>query len=179
MAPDTVLSMTNGRKKPSKHLKFGLAVKSMTGSKKLIGMLNRYGHCVSYTTTDELETELTFTVASASKISPPDPVPDSSLTVDIAYDNFDRFVETLSGKNTLHDRVGIVYQFVSEETSTAAATALENRPSASGDSTSVRKRRRTLKGFGVDIELYHKKPKISSIELIPQECTDQQWIPES
>ena len=41
-AADTVFSVTNGRKKPSKHLKFGLAVKCMTGSKKLIGMLNRY-----------------------------------------------------------------------------------------------------------------------------------------
>ena len=36
LATDTVFSMTNGRKKPSKHLKLGLAVKSMTGSKKLI-----------------------------------------------------------------------------------------------------------------------------------------------
>ena len=117
LAADTVFMVTNGRKKPSKHLKLGLAVKSMTGSKKLIGMLNRYGNGVSYTTTEELETELTFTATSASKISSPDLAPDSSLTVGIAYDNFDRFVETLSGKNTLHNTVGIVYQSVPEETS--------------------------------------------------------------
>ena len=43
LAADTVFSMTNGRKKLSKHLKLGLAVKSMTESNKLIGMLNRYG----------------------------------------------------------------------------------------------------------------------------------------
>ena len=114
LAADAVLSVINGRKKPSK---LGLAVKSMTGSKKLIGMLNRYENCVSYTTTEELETELTFTATSASKISPPDLVPDSSLTVGIAYDNFDRLAETLSGKNTLHNTVGIVYQSVPEETS--------------------------------------------------------------
>ena len=133
MAADTVFSVTNGRKKPSKHLKFGLAVKSMTGSKKLIGMLNRYGHCVSYTTTEELETELTFTITSASKISPPDLVPDSSLMVGITYNSSDQFVETLSGKNILHNTVGIVYQSVSEETSRAAATTLENHPCANGD----------------------------------------------
>ena len=179
MAADTVFSVTNGRKKPSKHLKFGLAVKSMTGSKKLIGMLNRYGHCVSYTTIEELETELTFTVTPASKISPPDMVPDSSSTVDIIYDNFDRFVETFSSKNTLHNTVGIVYQFVSEEISRAAATAIENRPSAIGDSTSRRNRRRTFKRFGVDIEPDHKKPKLSSIELMPLGRTDRQRIPES
>ena len=88
-------------------------------------------------------------------------------------------METLSGKNTLHDTVAIVYQSVSEEKSRVAATALENCPCASGDSTSRRKRRRTFKSFGVDIELYHKKPKISNIELMPLRCTDQQSIPES
>ena len=40
--------------------------------------------------------------------------------------------------------VHIVYQSVSEETFGAAATALENCPSASGDSTSRRKRRKKL-----------------------------------
>ena len=179
LAADTVFVMTNGRKKPSKHLKLGLVVKRMTGSKKLIGMLNRYGHYVSYTTIEELETELTFTVTPASKISPPDMVPDSSSTVDIIYDNFDRFVETFSSKNTLHNTVGIVYQFVSEEISRAAATAIENRPSAIGDSTSRRNRRRTFKRFGVDIEPDHKKPKLSSIELMPLGRTDRQRIPES
>ena len=68
--------------------------------------------------------------------------------------------------------MGIVYQSVSEETSRAAATALENDPSASGDSTSGRKRGRTFENFGVDIEPYHKRPKISSVELIPLGCTD-------
>ena len=28
----------------------------------------------------------------------------------LAFDNYDRYVETLSGKNTLHDTVGIMYQ---------------------------------------------------------------------
>ena len=50
---DTVLFVTNERKKPSKRLKLTLSVKSMAGSKKLIGMLSRYGHFASYTTTEE------------------------------------------------------------------------------------------------------------------------------
>ena len=74
--------------------------------------------------------------------------------------------------------MGIVYQSASEETSRAAATTLENRPSASGDSMSGR-RRRAFESFGVDVEPYHKKPKISSIELMRIGCTDQQQIPES
>ena len=87
-------------------------------------------------------------------------------------DNLDQFVESLSGKSTLHNTVGIVYQSVSEETSRATAAALENRPSTSGDSTSGRKRGRSFKRFGVDIDLYHKKPKISHVELMPLGCTD-------
>ena len=47
-------------------------MKSMTGSKKVVEMLNRYGHCVSYITTEEILTELTFSVTTAFKISPPD-----------------------------------------------------------------------------------------------------------
>ena len=43
MAADSVFSVANGGKKPSKYLKLGPAVKSITVSKKLIGMLNRYG----------------------------------------------------------------------------------------------------------------------------------------
>ena len=50
---DTALFVKNERKKPSKRLKLALAVKSMAGSKKLIGMLSRYGHFASYTTTEE------------------------------------------------------------------------------------------------------------------------------
>ena len=71
MTADTVFLVTNGRKKPSKHLKLGLTIKSMTGRNKLIGMLNRYGHCVSYTTTEDLETELTFTVTSDQRFHLP------------------------------------------------------------------------------------------------------------
>jgi len=33
----------------------------------------------------------------------------------VAFDNFDRFVETSSGKDTLHDTVGIIYQNDPEE----------------------------------------------------------------
>ena len=100
-----------------------------------------------------------FTITSASKISLPDLVPKSSLTVGIAYDNFNQFVKTLSNKDTLHNQVSVVYQSVSKETYGAEVTALENCPSAIGDSTSRRKRRRrAFESFGMDFEPYHKKP---------------------
>ena len=57
---DVVFSTTSGIKKPSKHLQLGLAIKSLTGSRKVVEILNRMGHCVNYSTVEELETELTF-----------------------------------------------------------------------------------------------------------------------
>ena len=35
----------------------------------------------------------------------------------VAWDNFDRFLETITGKETLHDTVGITYQTITEEES--------------------------------------------------------------
>ena len=35
---------------------------------------------------------------------------DSDDGVGLAFDNFDHFVETLSGKDTLHDTIGIAHQ---------------------------------------------------------------------
>ena len=80
-------------------------------------------------------------------------------------------METVSGKDTLYDTVGIVYQSVSEEISRAAAIAQENRPSASGDSSSSRKKtRRIIESVGADIEPYYNKSKFSSLELMPLGC---------
>ena len=45
-----------------------------------------------------------------------------AINIDVAFDNFDRYVETLSGKETLHDTVGI---------------ACETSSSAIGDSVNI------------------------------------------
>ena len=34
----------------------------------------------------------------------------ASTVTGVAWDNFDRFLETKSGKGTLHDSVGVAYQ---------------------------------------------------------------------
>ena len=60
ISQDVVFSTTSGIKKPSKHLQLGLAIKSLTGSRKVVEILNRMGHCVNYSTVEELETELNF-----------------------------------------------------------------------------------------------------------------------
>ena len=67
---DLVFSTTSGIKKPSKHLQLGLAIKSLTGSRKAVEILNRMGHFINYSTVEELETELTFEANKNCKETP-------------------------------------------------------------------------------------------------------------
>ena len=55
---DVIFAATAGKRKPSKHLVLGMVIKSLTGSKKAIDILNRLGHTICYSTVEELETEI-------------------------------------------------------------------------------------------------------------------------
>ena len=41
ISQDVIYATTSGRHKPAKHLQIGLALKSLTGSRKVIEMMNR------------------------------------------------------------------------------------------------------------------------------------------
>ena len=45
------------------------------------------------------------------------------LATGVAWDNWDRFVNTLTGKDTLHDTVGVCYQVVDDSKSPNKAPA--------------------------------------------------------
>lgn len=111
----------------------GLVMKSITGSRKVVEILNRFGHSVSYSAVESLETELAFSVADSSQATPSGLRLSPYLRTGLAFDNFDCFVETINGKDTLHDTVGIAYQ---EE---AATDILDSNviESASQDETAV------------------------------------------
>ena len=108
-----VFAAASGRRRPAKHLQIGMAIKSLTSSKKVVTMLNRLGHCINYNGTEELETELTYNCSNGNQITPAGMSNEKSCSTGLAFDNYDRFTETLSGKDTLHDTVGIAYQTVS------------------------------------------------------------------
>ena len=58
VSQDIIFAASSGCKLPSKHLKLGVALKSLTGSRKVVEILNRYGHCANYHAVEEIETEL-------------------------------------------------------------------------------------------------------------------------
>ena len=88
---------------------------SLTGSRKGIEVLNRLGHSSSYSAVEEIETELTFEGTKENRLIPQQMIMDSEAGVGLAFDNFDCFVKTLSGKDTLHDTVGIAYQISTKD----------------------------------------------------------------
>ena len=92
-----------------------MVIKSITGSHKVIDILNRLGHSMSYTTVEELQTELTFGESNREQITHTGMNLKPSLTTGVAFDNFHRFVETLSGKGTPHGSVEKGYQLPREE----------------------------------------------------------------
>lgn len=50
----------NSNIKTAKHICLGIALKSLTSSRKVVDIMNHYEHCISYNAIEELETEATF-----------------------------------------------------------------------------------------------------------------------
>lgn len=158
MAADAIYCVSNGTVKPSKHITLGMTIKSLTSSKKIINILNRFGHCCNYTTLEELETEATIASVHRTQVCPPDIVLNPSLCTGVAFDNFDRYVDTLNGKETLHDTVGIIYQNIDKNFHSELNEDNHNSQELSS-TTPSQKRKRSLTDFTPDIIPFGKRLK--------------------
>ena len=107
---ETVISSQKLEIKLNKKLTLGLALNSLTGSRKLVEMMCRLGYCASYHTTKEFENEMTIEATKSVKATPFGMSLNASAATGVAWNNFERFVKTKSGKDTLHDTVGIACQ---------------------------------------------------------------------
>ena len=105
-----IFAATAGLKKPQKYLMLGIALKSLTGSREIIEIMNRLEDCVSYHIIEEVESEATFESTNRSLLTPIRMKLNPRCGTGVAWDNFDWFDETITGKETLHDTVGITYQ---------------------------------------------------------------------
>ncbi len=115
------------RVKPSKHCLLGLG----DGNKKLINILNHFGHSVGYNRAEELETELAMkSQRHIGQLQMESSV--SGLATGLALDNYDENAETLSGSGTLHHTVSITYQNI-DDTSVIRPTSTDSQtPSGQG-----------------------------------------------
>jgi hypothetical protein len=107
---------SRGRIKPVKHICLGLGLKSLTGSRRIVEVLNQFGHCNAYHTAYLLETDLATSITDWQVATPDGLLQQPGLCTSLAWDNYDENCETLSGKWTLHDTVGICYQNISLNT---------------------------------------------------------------
>ena len=124
MASDVIYNTTRGTVKPWKHTAMGLGMASLTGSKLAVQILNRTGHCISYSETKGLETEFAYSVHHDERDAPDGIRLDPNLATACVWDNNDANVETLDGKETLHSTVGHTYQNVLEDTQQANTTSI-------------------------------------------------------
>ena len=113
IAQDIVFAASGGAVKPPKHVSLSLAVKTLTGSAKLVKVLNGFGHSIGESQTREVETEMAArllkeqedNVFIPSVIHYP-----SAARVSVAFDNMDINEETLTGADTTHVTNGIAVQ---------------------------------------------------------------------
>ena len=71
-----------------------MALKSLTGSRKVIEVSDKVGHCASHHTVQELETEMTFEANKQGNVTLHGMVLDPSVGTGAAWDNFDQFMDT-------------------------------------------------------------------------------------
>lgn len=151
-----ILTATSGECKPATCIQLALAVKSLTGSAKVLTMLNRLGFCPSYSVTEEIETELAFTCSIDKRILPYDF--NTSVITNVAFDNYDRYVETSDGKNTLHDTVGIAVQ--NRIQLNEANPVLIDSVSIHDSNTNERRRRQYVSTFDSSLPALPKTDKL-------------------
>ena len=127
MASDAIYNVTRGTIKPWKHTAVGLGFASLTGSKLAMQILNRTGHCISYSETKALETEFAYSVEGDEHDTPDGIRLEPNLATACVWDNNDANVETLDGKETLHATVGHTYQNVLQDDQHANTNPIEFR----------------------------------------------------
>ena len=100
-----------------KHILLATTVHHLTGSAEIITILNRFGHCQSYSRTLELETAMCRSVTDNSSHLPPSISTDNNVIVHLCWDNFDLNEETPSSTGTTHTVHGIITQEVEDKDS--------------------------------------------------------------
>ena len=111
---DIYYAVTNGQWVMPKHILLAMTVHLLTGSVEIITILNRFGHCQSYSRTLELETAMCRSVTDNSSHLPPSISTDNNVIVHLYWDNFDLNEETPSGTGTTHTAHGIIVQEVED-----------------------------------------------------------------
>ena len=112
LGQDIIHAATNSQVKTPKHVGLAVTIHHLTGSKEVVTLLNRMGHCSSYDDVEIVNTAWAREMEARSQQT--GVVIPSNITagpsVQFAADNNDFNEETLHGKQTTHATTLVVYQ---------------------------------------------------------------------
>ena len=99
-----------------------LTLRHMFRSKELITLINRFGHSESHSFSLELETALASAIQQSSSVLTSNIVrnPVGTSVFHSEFDNFDQYVNELSGGGSIHTAHGIMLQEIPEDTADQA-----------------------------------------------------------
>ena len=160
---DAVYCCSGTKLLPGKHITHALTLKSMTGSKRVVTLEQRNGHCASNEAVCRVEMGLEEGILFQDVNYVPDGVlKQPGLCVGMAWDNFDINIETLNGLRTIHHIYGIVYQNISS--AVAEVTCIPAHRNSGHRCSKV-----SCNAKNDTIEPCYKKLKISEHEFTSQE----------
>ena len=96
----------SGRKLiPGKCISLALTMKSLTGSKAMVFLLNRFGHCASDKTIRQIDLCIEETLLKTKTLVPSQIIRKRNLSAGLAWDNFDINIEKPPGANIIHHTI--------------------------------------------------------------------------
>ena len=107
---DLTFGVTKGRIKQPEHIPLPYAVKTLTNNVELVSILNRYGHSISYSHLEEINTALCLQMMAATSEIPLSDNIQPHVSTTLAWDNIDRLEATFSDEDTSHRVNGIALQ---------------------------------------------------------------------
>lgn len=109
---DICRAATNGSWKLPKHILLCMTLRHLYRSEKLITLLNRMGHCESYSFSLELETAIAEAIEETSTLLSSQIIrqPEAPAVFHSEFDNFDQLLNDLTGMGSIHTAHGIMLQ---------------------------------------------------------------------
>ena len=141
--------------------------------------MNHLRHYASYHTIEKAEMEAIFELTKRNLVTPLGMKLNPRCGTGVVWDNFDRSVDTITGKETLHDTVGITYQTITEEEPIDQEPGNYENLSSEGETCFARevteaiqetlhkkKRRPEYQSRSLDIIPYKKKLKLRTSDFL-------------
>ena len=145
ISQDIISLSSNGRKLMPKHMSLAMAVRHLSGSAQLIGLLIGFGHSVSHSVVLNHDTAL----AEQEMMKGDDAMPSTIQTgqpITIVWDNNDFGEETASGHGTTHNTNGIIIQEKTNHQSSSTTTTT---------TTVKRSRKRSMQPPAANLATYY------------------------